>query len=323
MSEPQRPQGAYEFFDFEPATDDMASEVQRGLKSSPKVISPKFFYDARGSQLFEQITELDEYYLTRTEMSLFDAHLPEIAEVLGDNLCLIEYGSGSSKKIRKVLETVSPSAYVPVDISQDHLKENAWALYQDFPHLDVFPVCADITQQFALPEAVADRIKVGFFPGSSIGNFEPQLAQSFLRNVRAVLGAGGALIIGVDRKKTVSVLERAYNDADGVTAAFNLNLLAHLNARLEGNFDLGGFEHDARYNEAQGCIQMFLRSRAEQTVEIAGITVEFETSEELHTENSYKYHPEEFADLCATAGFQIDRQWSDPQDYFTLYLLRC
>ena len=172
--------GEYVFYDFEPAAADMTSEVLAGLNSEPKALSPKFFYDARGSELFEQITQLEEYYLTRTELGLFDRHLPELAEQLGGNVCLIEYGSGSSVKIRRVLSVVMPKVYVPIDISQAHLQDNAWQLFQDYPDLSVYPICADLTQPFALPEATDSMTKVGFFPGSSIGNFEPPQAVDFL-----------------------------------------------------------------------------------------------------------------------------------------------
>ena len=314
--------GEFEFFDFEPDQGDITAEVLRGLSAEPKHISPKYFYDARGSALFEQITELAEYYLTRTEMTLFDRHLPAIAEILGAQVCLIEYGSGSSKKIRKVLETITPHAYVPIDISHEHLQANARELHQDFPHLHVYPVCADITQPFNLPEATQGLTKVGFFPGSSIGNFEPSEAQGFLRTVHATLGAGAHLLIGVDRKKPVDVLERAYNDADGVTAEFNLNLLTHLNERLGADFIVDQFTHDARYNEVLGCVQMFLKSEVQQEVQLAGRIVSFAQAEELHTENSYKYSPEEFESLAHSANFSLTAQWTDEHEYFGLYLLR-
>jgi dimethylhistidine N-methyltransferase len=314
--------GSYAFHDNKPAQQEMAMEVLRGLGAQPKTLSPKYFYDAKGSELFDRITELDEYYLTRTEMSLFDAHMQDIARHLGDNVCLIEYGSGSSVKIRKLLEAVTPAAYVPVDISDEHLQENAKALHADFPNLSVLPVCADFTQLFALPDAVADMTKVGFFPGSSIGNFDPPGAQQFLQNVRTTVGHGGAMLIGVDRKKSVAVLEQAYNDAQGVTAAFNLNSLVHINKELNANFDVEQFSHVARYNEDLGCIQMFLQSEVDQQVEIGGATISFAEAECLHTENSYKYHPEEFLDLAASAGFAEVAHWSDAKDWFTLYLLQ-
>lgn len=314
-------EGEFVFFDFEPEEVDMAAEVLGGLSQKPKWISPKYFYDSKGSELFEQITELEEYYVTRTEMTLLDQHLPEIGEILGPQVCLIEYGSGSSKKIRKLLETITPTAYVPIDISLEHLRVNARALHSDFPHLHVYPVCADITQPFDLPEATAKLDKVGFFPGSSIGNFDPQDAQTFLQTVHATLGEGADLIIGVDRKKPIEVLEDAYNDAQGVTAAFNLNVLRHLNQRLDADFVIDQFEHDARYNATLGCVQMFLKSLTTQQVTISGQTVTFGSQEELHTENSYKYHPDEFNDLAQRAGFTVKRQWTDEQAWFSLYLL--
>ena len=313
--------GEFAFFDYEPDGVDIVTEVMAGLTSDPKHISPKYFYDQRGSELFEAITELDEYYLTRTELGLFNAHLPEIAALLGDNLCVVEYGSGSSLKIRKFLEAVTPTAYVPIDISQDHLRENARALHQDFPWLHVYPVCADFTQPLELPKVTADMNKVGFFPGSSIGNFEPRAACEFLKNVSSELGAGGSLLIGVDRKKALDVLHSAYNDADGVTAEFNRNVLVHLNDRLDATFDVEQFEHEARYNEDDGCIQMFLRSASHQVVEIDGQVVEFAEEEELHTENSYKFHPEEFLALASEAGFIQKRMWSDQRNWFSLFLL--
>ena len=314
--------GSYAFHDFKPAAEDMAGEVLRGLTSQPKYISPKYFYDARGSALFDRITELDEYYLTRTEMSLFEQYLAEISDRLGGDVCLIEYGSGSSLKIRKLLEAIAVQAYVPVDISYDHLQDNARLLHADFPKLNVYPVCADFTQQFSLPEKVMALAKVGFFPGSSIGNFDPFQARQFLSNVREIVGVGGALLIGVDRKKSVSILERAYNDAAGVTAEFNLNVLAHINDALGADFVLENFQHLARYNADQGCIQMFLQSTRNQQVTVAGQTVHLAALETLHTENSYKYHPHEFTELAAKAGFGEVTHWSDPQQWFSLYLMK-
>ncbi len=313
--------GEFTFFDYEPHEGDMASEVLGGLTSEPKRLSPKYFYDQRGSELFEEITELEEYYLTRTELALFDAHLPEVASLLGDDLCVVEYGSGSSLKIRKVLEAVHPRAYVPVDISQEHLKENAERLYADYPWLRVYPVCADFSQPLTLPSVTAGLRKVGFFPGSSIGNFEPEAACTFLKHVHSEIGRGGALLIGVDRKKPEQVLIDAYNDAKGVTANFNLNMLNHINERLGATFDIEQFAHDARYNEAEGCIQMFLRSCSDQVVEISGVEVRFDTDEELHTENSYKFHPEEFLAIAEEAGFKKRRMWTDEQNWFALFLL--
>lgn len=314
--------GNYAFYDFKPAEFDIADEVLAGLSAAPKFISPKYFYDELGSALFERITQLDEYYITRTEMALFDQHLAAVADHLGEEVCLIEYGSGSSLKIRKVLEAITPMAYVPVDISLDHLLHNAQGLHADYPTLHVYPVCADITQPFELPEEVQSLNKVGFFPGSSIGNFDPHAAVDFLANVRACVGGGGYLLAGVDRKKSKSILEQAYNDDQGVTAAFNLNVLAHLNAVLNADFALDQFRHVARYNAAEGCIQMFLQSVSNQSVRVAGQTVTFNQGELIHTENSYKYSEAEFIELAGRAGFSPVEVWSDSQAWFSLYLLR-
>ena len=315
-------QGEYAFYDFEPAVADMKEEVLEGLTAESKYLSPKYFYDMEGSRLFEKITQLDEYYLTRTEMSLFDSHLSEVSARVGEDLCLIEYGSGSSKKIRKLLEQLSVRAYVPIDISNTHLQENARALHRDFPHLDVFPVCADITQPFELPPGTRGLTRLGFFPGSSIGNFEPQQAQRFLAVIREEIGQGGVLLIGVDRKKPVDVLERAYDDEKGVTAAFNLNVLRHINHRLDTDFDLSGFEHEARYDEVEGCVKMYLVSKRHQVVEVDGSKIEFEAGECVHTENSYKYHPGEFLELANSAGFALEAEWSDSKGWFSLFLLK-
>jgi dimethylhistidine N-methyltransferase len=313
--------GEFVFFDYEPGEADMVSEVIEGLSGQPKQISPKYFYDQRGSELFEAITELEEYYVTRTELGLFETHLDEVATLLGDDLCVVEYGSGSSLKIRKLLEAVTPDAYVPIDISQEHLKANAERLYEDYPWLRVYPVCADFSQPLVLPAITNGLRKVGFFPGSSIGNFEPAAARQFLANVHTELGLGSALLIGVDRKKPVEILTDAYNDTKGVTAEFNLNVLLHLNARFRATFDVQQFDHDARYNENDGCIQMFLRSRTDQVVEVNGQEVRFDADEELHTENSYKFHPEEFLAIASDAGFKQTRRWSDAKDWFALFLL--
>jgi len=311
----------YAYHNLKPDVVEMANEVLAGLRATPKAISPKYFYDAKGSALFEQITDLPEYYLTRTEMALFDEHLVDIAQLLPKDLCVVEYGSGSSLKIRKLLEALTPRAYVPVDISAEHLEDNARTLHGDFPQIAVYPVCADFTQPFALPDVVADLTKLAFFPGSSIGNFDPSDAARFLANVRHTVGEHGALLIGVDRKKSVAVLEQAYDDAAGVTARFNLNALSHINDTLMADFDMNAFEHVARYNEDAGCIQMFLRSLHDQQVTIAGERIRLQANEEVHTENSYKYHPQEFLQLAATVGFTEVNRWSDERDWFSLYLL--
>lgn len=321
MSDTQTQAGAYRFYDFKPAAQDIVAEVLQGLSSTPKTVSPKYFYDAKGSALFEAITQLPEYYLTRTELGLFDRYLTDIAQLLPDRLSVVEYGSGSSLKIRRLLDTLTPTAYVPVDISAEHLQSNAQRLHQDFPGLHVYPVCADITRQIVLPQEVSSLTQVAFYPGSSIGNFEPDAAVTFLHNVRQTIGTGGYLLLGVDRKKDIAMLEAAYDDAAGVTAEFNLNVLQHLNDELAADFDLQMYQHVARYNSELGCIQMFLRSKVEQQVNVHGQLVEFAAGELIHTESSYKYHPQEFQALAQRAGFQQVHHFTDEQAWFSFFVL--
>ena len=313
---------AYQFFDLQPPPDDMLREVLAGLTSQPKFIAAKYFYDERGSKLFEAITRLPEYYLTRTELKLLDRCLPDIRDAIGGGSCLVEYGAGSSLKIRRLLDTLRPAAYLPVDISKRHLERTAAELHADYPWLKVYPTCADLTEPLALPPVVADYDKVGFFPGSSIGNFEPDAAGHFLRNVADSLGAGAHLLIGVDRKKDKAVLEEAYNDAAGVTSEFNLNVLRHLNDALAADFELGAFRHRASYNEAEGCIQMFLESQLQQTVRLNGADIAFARGEIVHTENSYKYDLDKFLELAAAGGFNCRASWADPENFFSVILLR-
>ena len=312
----------YRFFNQLPPPSALLDEVIEGLTEEPKRIAPKFFYDERGSKLFDAITRLPEYYLTRTEMALFDACLPEVHDRIGEGGCLVEYGAGSTVKIRRLLEELRPSAYLPVDISRRHLEQSAQALHTDYPRLSVYPMCADITAPFDLPEVVAGLDKLGFYPGSSIGNFEPGDAQAFLRQVVATLGAGSRLLIGVDRKKDIGVLEAAYNDSAGVTAEFNLNILRHLNSALATEIDPSGFRHRANYNEASGCVQMFLESRKDQSARVDGRIIEFAQGELVHTENSYKYGHRQFAELAEGGGFNVEASWSDPKAYFTIFLLQ-
>lgn len=308
-------------FDLKPESADVRAEVIAGLSAVPKRLPPKYFYDETGSQLFEAITDLPEYYLTRTELSIFDAHMGTLAQSVDEGACLVEYGSGSSLKIRKVLEEVAPSAYVPVDISGDHLVSQSEALQADFPDLAIYPTCADFTGDFELPPPVRHMPKVGFFPGSSIGNFEPEDALAFLSKIRATVGAGGRLIIGVDLKKDVAVLEAAYDDAAGVTARFNLNLLTHLGEVLDVDLDPSRFAHRATYNAELGAIQMFLDVRETHEVQIGDARIRFEAGESVHTENSFKYEPGEFLALAERAGFRERGSWTDPKAWFAVFLL--
>ena len=304
----------------EPSLSSDAAEVLAGLSLQQKHISPKYFYDERGSELFDQITALPEYYLTRTEIGIMQAHLPEMAELVGPQASVIEFGSGSSVKIRLLLKRLlRPAAYVPVDISGDYLEVMARQLSADFPNIEILPVYADFTQPFDLPNPkVPPRRNLVYFPGSTIGNFTTPEAQSLLRVMRQEAKEGGALLIGVDLKKDRRVLEAAYNDAAGVTAAFNLNVLARLNRELDANFDLSRFEHSAVYDEINGRIEMRLVSPKAQRVTLAGQTVAFAAGEYIITEYSHKYSLEEFAAMAKAAGFQRERVWLDSSALFSV-----
>ena len=297
-------------------------DVIEGLSQVQKRISPKYFYDAQGSALFDQICELDEYYPTRTEMGLLEQSAEEIADIVtGQHL--IEFGSGSSTKIRILLDAATDLAsYVPVDISRDHLFASAEAIAQDYPDLDVIPVCADFTRSFELPEKVEDGNKVGFFPGSTIGNFSREEAADFLSMTTNLLGDDGGLVIGVDLKKDPKLLHAAYNDNNGVTAEFNLNLLGRINRELDGTFELDSFTHEAHYNEVKGRIEMHLVSDKDQSVSVNGHTFYFKRDESIHTENSHKFDVEEFHELGRRAGFHAEKTWIDEDDLFSIHYLR-
>jgi len=303
------PEHGYKFYDRKPAAIDMRAEVLDGLASRPKRLSSN-----------EAITELPEYYLTRTEIELLETHRDEIAARVGEGVCLIEYGSGSSRKIRLLLERLKPESYVPVDISKHHLESAARLLYEEYPWLNVYPTCADYTREFRPPSAIGSAPRVAFFPGSSIGNFDPQAAVDFMGRVSRLLSPRGRLLIGVDRKKDRATLEAAYDDAAGVTREFNRNVLRHLNAALDADFDTSNFSHVALYNETLGCIQMFLESTKDQLVRIAGTSIEFRSGERIHTENSYKYEPGEFTAMAKQAGFRREAWWTDEQDRFAIFL---
>ncbi len=304
------------------AESDFAQDVVVGLSSRPKRLSPKYFYDEIGAQLFEEITQLAEYYPTRSELSILERHAPDIAKFIPPDAALIEFGSGSTRKARLLLDAApAVTAYVPVDISSEMLQQEAAELRRDYPHLTVLPVEADFTKPFQLPRGIALSSRVGFFPGSTIGNFEPHAAASFLRHAAAMLGAQSTLIIGVDLVKDVHVLNAAYDDAAGVTARFNLNLLTRINRELGGNFDLGTFCHQAFYNTERRRIEMHLASRTRQKVKVAGRSFDFRAGETIHTENSYKYTPESFGAMARGAGWTPAASWTDPQGYFMVQAL--
>lgn len=303
------------------ATSAFAGDVIGDLSQFPKKLSPKYFYDAKGSELFEQITVLPEYYPTRTEISILRERGGEIASLIPQGAALVEFGAGATTKVRLLLERSRFAAYVPVDISGDFLKAQAAGLRRDFPALEVLPVAADFTAPFALPEAVADMPKVGFFPGSTLGNFEPKEARNFLRSARDILGQGAQMIIGVDLEKDERTLYDAYNDAAGVTARFNLNVLERINRELGGNFDLSAFMHRSVYNRDRHRIEMHLISRKPQSVRVLGHQFSFRPGESIHTENSYKYSIDRFTALAEASGWQVKASWTDRAGMFSVHAL--
>jgi L-histidine Nalpha-methyltransferase len=319
------PPGAnFAFHDLAPGEESFRDAVLAGLDRDPKQLPCKLFYDAHGSELFEQICETPEYYLTRTETAILEARAKDIAAHIGPHCRLIELGSGASRKVRILLEAMDrPAAYVPVDISRERLREAADGLAADFADLSVFAVCADYTQPFVLPPLPGPKGKqVGFFPGSTIGNFEPDAVVRFLGNYAKLLGSGGEMLIGVDLKKDPKILNTAYNDAAGLNAAFNLNLLVRINRELGGDVDLDRFAHHAFYNEAEGRVELYIKSLVEQVAGIAGRRFRFAAGELIHTENSYKYAIPEFRALAARAGFRAVETWTDPARLFSVHYLR-
>ncbi len=301
----------------------MRREVLAGLRVRPRAVPPKYFYDARGSQLFEQITELEEYYPTRVELAILDGHVDEMAACMGPGCLLLEYGSGSSLKTGRLLEALSePVAYVPIDISGEALEAAVAKIAARFSAIEVIPLHADYSAAYEIPTTFQPaRRRVAYFPGSTIGNFDPQQASEFLVEVAAVCGPGGGLLIGVDLEKDITVLERAYDDAAGVTAEFNLNLLRRFNRELGANFDLEAFQHRAFYDPDKARIEMHLVSLRDQVVEVAGEAFAFSAGDTIHTENSYKYSRERFAQLASSAGFDVERVWVDPQELFSVQFL--
>jgi dimethylhistidine N-methyltransferase len=310
------------FHDLHPGADDLAADVLTGFSRPQKAIPPKYFYDAEGSRLFDAITELPEYYPTRTETAMLHKYADEIAQKAGTGHLLVEPGSGSCTKARILFEGLQPCAYVPMDISRDHLRVAAQQVAVEFPWLEVHAACTDFTRLMTLPPDSPEGRRLAFFPGSSIGNFDPEAAVSFLGMIADMVGPGGQLLIGVDLKKDKSVLEAAYDDAQGITAAFNLNLLARINRELGADFDLAQWQHRALYNDAEGRIEMHLVSRVDQQVSLLGHTFRFAEGETIHTENSYKYSVPEFRDLAARAGFSTDTVWTDAERLFSLHLLQ-
>jgi dimethylhistidine N-methyltransferase len=297
-----------------------ATDVLDGLRATPKRIPAKYFYDEAGSALFEKITDVPEYYPTRCEMQALRDHAAEIAKLIPEGAALVEFGSGSNKKARIVLDAAPKlAAYVPVDISGEMLMREAAELRADYPNLKVLPVVADICFPFDLPrEARAATARIGFFPGSTIGNFEPHEAASFLRNAARILGPKSTMIVGADLIKDVDVLNAAYNDAAGITAAFNMNMLTRINRELGGNFKLECFEHHAFFNRERNRIEMHLASLKRQKVKVLGDTFDFRAGETIHTENSYKYSVDSLRALARGVGWLPAGVWTDKQGYFSI-----
>jgi L-histidine N-alpha-methyltransferase len=302
-----------------PAADGFLRDVLHGLRRRRKRLPCKYFYDAAGSALFDRICELDEYYLTRCELDLLRRHAAEMAEAAGRGAVLIEYGSGSSLKTRLLLDQLrEPAAYVPVDISSEHLSRSAARLRRRYPALPVLPVAADFTQPFELPPLppAAGR-SVVLFSGSTIGNFRPAEAVHLLRQMAQLCGPDGALLVAADLKKDRAVLEAAYNDRLGVTAAFNLNLLTRINHELYADFVVDRFRHHAFYNARRGRMEMHLVSLADQTVHVGGAALSFARGETVRTEFSYKHSPRDFAELAERAGLKVERMWTDEKQWFS------
>ena len=309
--------------DYRPGTRAFLQDVLEGLQRPQKQLPPKYFYDERGARLFEAICGLDEYYIPRTESAIMADHVDEMASLLGEEVLLVEYGCGDCAKTRVLLDNLSrPAGFVPIDISFEQLHRVASDLQRSYPHIEVLPVCADYTNGFELPRpSKACARNAVYFPGSTLGNFDPLPARLFLDHVAETCGRDGALLIGVDLRKDPGVIHKAYNDGQGVTAAFNLNILARMNAELGADFDLGGFRHYAFFNPVESRVEMHLVSARDQAAHVGGTTVRFTKGESIWTESSYKYTLEGFERLANSARFEVDRVWTDERDWFSVQYL--
>ena len=297
-------------------------EIVHGLLQTPATVSPKYFYDAKGSALFEDITRLSEYYPTRTEQAIMAAHAPAIAQAIGTHCTVIELGAGNCQKARALCGLIQPVGYVAGDISEAFLQDAVAAMREAFPHLTIQALSADLTADMVLPDSLPTRRRLVFYPGSSIGNFDPPHAQALLARMRALLKDDGALLIGVDLVKDTAVLNAAYDDAAGVTAAFNLNLLDHLNQRIGSDFDVAKWQHRAFFNAQQSRIEMHLEASVDQIVHWPGASRSFARGERIHTENSYKYRVDDFVSLLRRAGLPHAQVWTDEKSWFAVVLAR-
>ena len=310
-------------YDFKPRLESFLAEVLIGLRKPQKELPSKYFYDERGSQLFERICELKEYYITGIEASIMRSHIEEIVELIGPHVLVIEHGCGNCEKVRFLMDHLhDPVAFIPIDISQEQLVQVAKELDSIFPQLQVLPVCADYTSNFELPIPKRESKRtVVYFPGSTIGNFDPIPAKHFLEHVANLCGSDGALLTGVDLKKDPAVLHDAYNDSEGLTSAFNLNLLERINRELGCDFRLDAFEHYAFYNPRESRVEMHLISQKNQAVHVDGETISFTRGESIWTESSYKYDLDEFEQIAAVAGFRVERVWVDERRWFSVQYL--
>jgi dimethylhistidine N-methyltransferase len=316
-------QTSVQLYDLHPPLDDFRAEVLKGLSQPQKAISPKFLYDKRGAELFDAICTLDEYYLTRTEMEILQTHAEEMAALIRG--ALIEFGSGSSQKIRILLNAMTNlPTYIALDISKQHLWESCHNLVNDYPGLTAIAICTDYTQPLELPtiSLLQHQHKVAFFPGSSIGNLEPEEAVQFLKNAAHLLGNQGGLLIGVDLPKNPTILEPAYDDAQRISANFALNLLVRINRELGADFDLNHFGYRAFYNSNKNRIEMYIESYKDQIVQIDDCTISFNQGELMRTEYSYKYGIPQFQELAALAGFRAQQVWTDPNQLFSVHYLQ-
>jgi dimethylhistidine N-methyltransferase len=311
-------------YDFKPGLESFLAEVLIGLRKPQKELPSKYFYDERGSQLFERICELKEYYITSIEASIMRAHIKEVVELIGPHVLVIEHGCGNCEKVRFLMNHLhDPVAFIPIDISKEQLLKVAKELDSIYPQLQILPVCADYTSNFELPIPKQDSKRtVVYFPGSTISNFDPIPAKHFLEHVANLCGSDGALLIGVDLKKDPAVFHNAYNDSEGLTAAFNLNLLERINRELGCDFQPDAFEHYAFYNPRESRIEMHLISQKNQVVHIDRETISFARGESIWTESSYKYNLDEFEQMAAAAGFRVERVWVDEQQWFSVQYLK-
>jgi dimethylhistidine N-methyltransferase len=304
--------------------EPLLREVLDGLRAGQPTLPCKLFYDEYGSQLYEQITALDEYYPFRAEVEILERYGPAIARALGEGVLVVEYGSGSSVKTRLLLDCLHACAgYLPIDISREHLAQAARGIARHYPDLPVEHLCADFTEPLRLPaHFTAQRRRVAFFPGSTIGNFDPPAATRLLRNIRDLVGAGGRLLVGVDIPKDRATLERAYDDPHGVTARFNRNILTHINRLFGADFDPDCFHHEAIWNPQRSRVEMHLRCIRDHDATLAGERIAFRRGQSIWTESSHKYPPERFQEICAMAGFAAETVWFDDRERYTLHLMR-